>query len=250
MQVEIISLIYKSPRYLRHIVSEMLNAVSELPLSEQALVGLRVVANDPTEEVLAALPDCGVSYSIYNDRSPEDYYLNRVYRAWNYAGTTSKARLVVFVNSDMAFHEGWLRGLLECYNIFSGRVIPCSLLVESGNLRPSWPAIEFDCGKTLESLDIKKFTEFANRINPKIMYRGGLFMPCILHQTLFDPAHLDYLPFPEGNIYEGGIGAHGTTLLESGDAWYFRKLNERYGLTHVTTSDSICYHIQEGEIRS
>jgi hypothetical protein len=247
MQLEIISLIYKSPKYLRHIVSEMQNAISDLPLSEQALIGIRVVANDPTEEVVAELTEGVVPYSIYKDRSPDDYYLNRVYRAWNYAGQTSKARLVLFVNSDMVFHEGWLRGLLDCYNIFAGRVIPCSLLVESGNLRPSWPAIEYDFGKTLESLDIKKFTEFARKINPRILYRGGLFMPCILHQSLFDPSHLDYLPFPEGNIYEGGIGAYGTQFLESGDAWYFRKLNERYGLTHITTSDSITYHIQEGE---
>lgn len=250
MQLEIISLIYKSPRYLRHIVSEMQNAISDLPLSEQALIGIRVVANDPTEEVLAALPDCGVSYSIYNDHSPDDYYLNRVYRAWNYAGMTSKARLVLFVNSDMVFHEGWLRGLLECYNIFNGRVIPCSLLVESGNLKPSWPAIEYDFGKTLDSLDIKGFTEFVRKINPRILYRGGLFMPCILHQSLFDPSHIDYFPYPEGNVYEGGIGVHGTELLESGDAWYFRKLNEKYGLTHITTSDSICYHLQEGEQNS
>ena len=250
MQLEIISLIYKSPKYLRHIVSEMQNAISDLPLSEQAVIGIRVVANDPTEEVVAALTEGVVPYSIYNDLSPEDYYLNRVYRAWNYAGQTSKARLVLFVNSDMVFHEGWLRGLLECYNIFAGRVIPCSLLVESGNLRPSWPAIEYDFGKTLDTLDVKSLTQFARKINPRILYRGGLFMPCILHQSLFDPSHLDYLPFPEGNIYEGGIGAHGTNLLESGDAWYFRKLNERYGLTHITTSDSICYHIQEGESRS
>ena len=107
--------------------------------------------------------------------------------------------------------------------------------------------MEYDCGKTLESIDRDKFAQIADKISPRILYRGGLFMPCILHQSLFDPSHLDYLPYPEGNIYEGGIGAHGTKFLESGDAWYFRKLNEKYGLTHITTSDSICYHLQEGE---
>lgn len=246
MHLEIISLIYKSPAYLKHICAEMRAAI---PKGYEDQVSCRVVANDPHQEVLEALPDCGVPYSIYHDPYPHEYYLNRVYRAWNYAGKTSKAKLVVFVNSDMAFHDDWLYGLIECHNIFSGRAIPCSLLIESGNLRSAWPAVSFDAGKTLETFDRASFTSVAKMTSPRILYRGGLFMPCLLPQILFDPNHQDYFPYPEGNMYEGGVGAHGTKFVESGDSWYFRMLQKKYGLEHITTSSSVAYHLQEGEMR-
>ncbi len=242
--IEIISLIYKCPKYLAHICEEI-----KASLVNEQMIG-RIVANDPSPEVLAALPTCGLPYTIYNDPKPDDYYLNRVYRAWNYAGATSKASAVCFVNSDMVFGKDWLLALCECYSIFEGKVIPCSLLIESGNMPSKWPAYTMDFGRTLETINKEAFYEHEKTVEPHILYKGGLYMPCLLPQRFFDKNSLIYFPYPEGNIYKGGIGAYGTEFVESGDSWYFKQLQAKYGLEHITTSDSRVYHLQEGELRS
>jgi hypothetical protein len=240
--LEIVSLIYKSTKYLDHICKEISKTIEGV----NEVTG-RIVANDPTPEVEEALKTCGLPYSIYRDQQPDDYYLNRVYRAWNFAGKTSTADLLCFINSDMMFHEDWLRGLINCYKIFNARCIPCSLLVESGNLHSAWPALTYDCGKTLSTLDREKFEELTKRIDRRILYRGGLFMPCILPKELFNPESPNFYPYPEGNIYEFGVGQHTTPFVQSGDEWYFKQLQRKFGLEHITVSESITYHLQEGE---
>ena len=127
--IEIISLIYKSVDYLKFICEQLKGSSC---LVDGWDVKLRLVANDATEEVLEAIKDCGVPYSIYNDPNPEDFYLNRVYRCWNYAGQSSNYDNICFVNSDMMFSPNWLSKLLEHHD---GDNIPCSRLVESGKLR-------------------------------------------------------------------------------------------------------------------
>jgi len=52
--------------------------------------------------------------------------------------------------------------------------------------------------------------------------------------------------YPEGNIYTDGVGTL-NGFVQSGDDWYFRKLESTYGMRHVTVFDSLVYHIQEGE---
>ena len=61
-------------------------------------ITLRIVANDATPEVISRLKSLDIPYSIYNDPKPDDYYLNRVYRCWNYAGETSDSDNICFVN--------------------------------------------------------------------------------------------------------------------------------------------------------
>jgi hypothetical protein len=68
-------------------------------------------------------------------------------------------------------------------------------------------------------------------------------MPCVLEKKRF----LESGMYPEGNIYNNGIGNLGN-FVKSGDAYYFDDiLSSRYGMKHVTIFDSLVYHIQEGE---
>ena len=81
--IEIISLIFKSIDYLNLIYHELKSDKCKV---EGWNVGVRIVANDATQEILNHLQKLDIPYSIYNDSKPNDYYLNRVYRCWNYAG--------------------------------------------------------------------------------------------------------------------------------------------------------------------
>jgi hypothetical protein len=87
-KVEIISLIYKSPLYLNHIVGELNKTIEFHKADPYYEVSARIVGCDPTETIEKMLPECGLSYSIYRSVDPNDYYLNRVYRTWNAAGLT------------------------------------------------------------------------------------------------------------------------------------------------------------------
>ena len=106
--IEVISLIFKSVDYLNLIYGEFKKTDNKI---KDWNVSFRIVANDATDEVLNKLKSLDIPYSIYNDSKPNDYYLNRVYRCWNYAGQTSKFDNVCFVNSDMVFSEDWLSNL-------------------------------------------------------------------------------------------------------------------------------------------
>ena len=96
--IEIISLVYKSVEYLNLIVSELKKDYCKV---DDYDVGIRVVANDPTEKVIASLKGVDVPYTIYNDPKPDDYYMNRVYRCYNQAVKESNYDNVCLINSDI-----------------------------------------------------------------------------------------------------------------------------------------------------
>jgi hypothetical protein len=235
--IEIIALIFKSLDYLELIYNELKSDNCKL---EGWDVSLRIVANDATEEVIEKLKTLEIPYSIYNDQKPNDYYLNRVYRCWNYAGKTSKADNICFVNSDMVFSKNWLSNLLKHHD---GINIPCSRLVESGKLLSGKHAISFDCGRTPKTINFITWDELVNNISSEQIKEGGLFMPCIFEKNRFIESGM----YPEGNIYHDGIGTLGR-FVNSGDAFYFYDiLTQKYGMKHITVFDSLVYHIQEGE---
>ena len=91
------------------------------------------VANDATEEVLAYLRQNNIPHYEFHN-SPEqqaEWYVNRVYRAYNYAAAKARGDFLVFINSDMAFSPGWFDNLWKAY---SGSNCVASRLVESGKL--------------------------------------------------------------------------------------------------------------------
>lgn len=235
--IEIIALIFKSLDYLDLIYNELKSDKCKV---DGWNVSVRIVANDATEKVLEKLKTLDIPYDVYNDPKPDDYYLNRVYRCWNYAGETSKADNICFVNSDMVFSKDWLANLLKHHD---GINIPCSRLVESGKLLSGLHAISYDCGKTAKEINFNEWNDLVDNIKKDVVKPMGLYMPCIFEKERFIESGM----YPNGNIYHDGVGTLGR-FVKSGDAYYFDDvLTLKYNMKHMTVFDSLVYHIQEGE---
>jgi hypothetical protein len=239
VNVEIIGMIYKSAKYL-----ELLNSELSKELGKEYKnfkITAKIIANDPTPKIIDLLnsPQNLVPFVIYNDKKPDDYYLNRVYRCWNFAGESSNCEIICFVNSDMLFSINWIERLLD--NLEGN--IPCSRLVESGKLLSGDFAITKNFGQSVNDLNIDEWQKFVVKNKKSIIKKGGLFMPCLFKKEIFVKAGM----YPEGNIYIDGAGTLNGNVLMSGDKYFFELLENNFGLKHVTVFDSLVYHIQEGE---
>jgi hypothetical protein len=230
-------MIYKSLDYLHLIASELRKCVGSVGGWD---VGVRIVANDANNAVIDALKKSDTPYSIYNDRKPNDYYLNRVYRCWNYCVESSNYDNVCLVNSDMVFSKGWLKNLLKHHD---GVNIPCSRLVESGKMPSGKHGLSYNCGRTARTVDHAVWERMVNKTKSDCVKEGGLYMPCVIERDRFIESGM----YPEGNIYKDGAGTCNGPVIQSGDNWYFNKLKSEYGMRHITAFDSLVYHIQEGE---
>lgn len=243
--LDLIAMVYKSIEYTEFIVSELSDTLNN-EIIEGWNLRARIVANDPEPALTDFIeeeypyPMKNFSFEYYNDPKPKDYYLNRVYRCWNYAGFSSSADSICFINSDMLFSKDWLRNLLKHHN---GKNIPCSRLVESGKMPSGKYAISKDFGRSPNNLDREGWRAYAESIKQDTAPWQGLYMPCIFETKRF----IESGGYPEGNMHAGGPGDINSQWLQSGDDWYFQKLEREYGMKHVTVFDSLVYHIQEGE---
>jgi hypothetical protein len=235
--LEIIGLIYKSLDYLDLLESQL---KSDFCKVEGWNIGVRIVANDANQKVLNKLKNLNINYSVYNDPKPNDYYLNRVYRCWNYCGATSQYDNICFVNSDMVFSENWLGNLLKHHD---GKSIPTSRLIESGKMPSGTHGFSYNCGNTAKQINYQLWDTVSERYSLNEISDGGLYMPCVFETKKFIESGM----YPEGNIYVNGIGKLGI-MIKSGDAYYFQDILEnKYEMKHITVFDSLVYHIQEGE---
>lgn len=236
-KIVIVGMVYKSVKYLNF----MMRQIQEFCLSNtKQNVDYLIIANDANEAVLNKLREWRIKYLWYRDSEPEDYYLNRVYRAWNFGGFSADGDILLFINSDMAFSPGWLDNLMV---YFDEKTIPCSRLVESGKLLSRDHAISKDFGRSCDTFKKEEFLDYAKGIQNEGWLKGGLFMP-------FPISKKDFVKsggYPEGNIYQGGIGAWKTPCIASGDAYFFYHNPVMKKKKHITVFDSIVYHIQEGE---
>jgi hypothetical protein len=239
VKVEIIGMIYKSSKYFQLLNSQLLKEHGKR-YKEYEIV-CKIVANDPNQIIIDLLSDSKniVPYIIYSDKNPKDFYLNRVYRCWNFAGKISSAEIICFVNSDMVFSPYWIERLLDNFK----DNIPCSRLVESGKLLSGDYAITKNFGQTAGDIMFDKWEKFAVENTEQKILKGGLFMPCLFTKEVFVKSGM----YPEGNIYKDGAGTLNGPVLMSGDKYYFDSLEKIYELKHVTIFDSLVYHIQEGE---
>jgi hypothetical protein len=221
-KIEVVGMVYRSKAFLDLLVRQF----------EDEGCQWRIVANDPTAEIIAAFESgrnviCG---ETYHDPNPQDHYLARVYRCWNYCVESSSAEYVCLVNSDMAFSPGWLDALERRLD---GKTLPVSRLVEPGLLRPGMHAVEIDLGRDPRTFPFDSWHLLSKDLADSRVEPGGLFMPCVLHRETF----LQVGGYPHGNI-DG----------RSGDAILFDKMAQA-GFAHVTCFDSLVYHMQEGEMR-
>ena len=240
--IEIVSLIYKSVDYLKMIIEQLTSGNNEV---EGWSVTYRIIANDANQEVLDYLKEHDVNYTIYNDPTPNDFYLNRVYRCWNYGAETSKSSNICFVNSDMVFSKDWLTNLLTHHD---GANIPCSRLVESGKMRSGMHGTSKYFGNHPKNIDYTAWEIWVSENSNDHISLSGLYMPCIFETEKF----VESGGYPEGNIFDenGKLVAgypNDRPVLLSGDAFYFINLEKKYSMKHITVLDSLVYHIQEGE---
>ena len=186
-----------------------------------------VVANDPTDEV-GEDPRIAMTY---RNSDPAEFYINRVYRAWNAGVLEAPTETVIMLNSDMAGSSYWIDELVDEKRMHPAHV-PTSLLVESGRLPSGMPEHVHDFGMDPDSFDATGFSKHASRLR-KINSRepGRLYMPILVERQEF----LDLGGYPEGN-------PPGTT----GDKDLIRRYSEA-GMDHVTCLGSVVYHCVQGE---
>jgi hypothetical protein len=237
-KVVVVGMIYKSPMYLDFMMQGIKRYCSSLP---GFVVDHLIVSNNSSNVILNKLKSDGIKHVVYKDSKPDNYYMNRIYRAWNFGGRKAEGNILVFINSDMAFSPNWLESLLV---YLDRNTIPCSRLIESGKLLSGMHAVSKNFGKNVNVFNENAFLEFAEEISVKKIEQGGLFMPCAFYKDDF----VNSGGYPEGNIYSGGIGAFGTKFLQSGDNYFFSSNPIMKVKKHITVFNSIVYHIQEGEL--
>ena len=241
--VEVISLIYKSLDYLYFIAEQLKSDRCKVDGWE---VGVRIVANDATPQILSELPKIGLPYTIFENYNPNEFYLNRVYRAYNHAVNTSSFDNVCLINSDNGFSRYWLKNLLKHHD---GINIPSSRLIESGKMDSGKHGVNLGdkhFGRSPKDFDQTSFDDWVESNSKNQILEGGLYMPCIFEKNRFIESGM----YPCGNIYHNGIGTKEQKgkLLKAGDDFYFHDiLEKKYGMKHITVFDSPVYHIVEGE---
>lgn len=237
----IICLIYKSVNWLK-LVNEQVNKYTDLSDKE-----FFFIANDANENVLSYLKNNFIKHYEYNApfENKNDWYINNVYRAFNFGAEMAKGEYIVFINSDMCFSEGWFESLLRAYN---GKNIVSSRLVESGRLKSGIYGIDKYFGSTPDNYEEDSFKLFANSIRTQKIKDGGLYMPIFLKKSNF----IKIGGYPEGNLKAGAdifskdYAKQGEDLI-SGDTILIEKY-KTIGINHVTSFDSVIYHFQEGEM--
>ena len=159
MKTSIICLIYKSVKYLEFVYDQILK-YTDLTDAE-----FYFVANDANEEVINYLKSSNIKHYIFTNSSENiaahnvtNYYLDNVYRAWNFGAQIAEGENIVFINSDMAFSPNWLENL---YKYHTENNCVTSRLLESGRYTSGTHGMTFDCGKFLRDYDENKFLNAA-----------------------------------------------------------------------------------------
>lgn len=239
--VSIACLIYKSTQWLDFVYTQMLRHTD---LHDKEFF---FIANDATQEVKDYLHDHYIPHYIFENtpKHKQEWYINNVYRAWNFAAEKARGDYIVFINSDMAFSPGWVEALLDqlCPNN-----CVASRLVESGKMPSGTYGISKNFGRVVNGYREKAFLRYARSIATHKVHDGGLFMPLLIRREHF----LSVGGYPEGNVvpesdfFQPRIALQGDPLV-SGDVVLMNKLQSK-GITHQTVFDSIVYHFQEGEM--
>lgn len=247
--VEIISLIYKSVQYLHFIHDQLNSSLCEVGGWD---VGIRIVANDATDEVITELKNLGINYTIFNAPDPNEFYLNRVYRAFNFCVTSSAYDNICLVNSDCGFSKDWLKNLLKHHD---GVNIPCARLIESGKMDSGKYGINLvkyaghNFGIHPNGFEKDNWMQFAENIKEDIVKLGGLYGPCIHNKNRFIESGM----YPVGNVFmvngeiKFGLPNDRPIYMSSDDYYFHEILEKKYGMKHITVFDAPIYHIIEGE---
>lgn len=239
----IVCLVYKSVEWLKF-VYEQVYKYTDMTDKE-----FFFIANDANPSVLSYLNDSYIPHYVFTNTPQQqmEWYVNNVYRAYNFAASKAQGDFIVFINTDMAFTPGWFDSLWRAYN---GENCVTSRLVESGKLRSGQYGVERDFGRDYSSYQESEFQQYARDLTESKLLDGGLFMPLLIRKAHFERVR----GYPEGQVVQGSDFDHpviarlGEACI-SGDTVLMRKL-QTIGIKHQTTFDSLVYHFQWGELDS
>ncbi|MGC7871584.1 glycosyltransferase family 2 protein [Desulfosporosinus sp. SYSU MS00001] len=239
----IVCLVYKSVEWLKFVYEQVFKFTD---MSDKEFF---FVANDANASVLNYLADHYIPHYVFTN-TPEqqkEWYVNNVYRAYNFAAAKAQGDFVIFINTDMAFSPGWFDHLWQAYD---GKNCVASRLVESGKLPSGQFGVERDYGRDYSTYREDEFLKFARELSESRVMDGGLFMPLLIRKEHFEGVG----GYPEGQVLMGSdlnhpvIARRGEACI-SGDTVLTLKLKV-LGIKHQTAFDSIVYHFQWGEIDS
>jgi glycosyltransferase involved in cell wall biosynthesis len=245
--VTLVSLIYAGVDWLEFQYGELLQLQQEFGFDS---VEILFVANDASVEVLKFLDVNFIPYVVAPGRiDNNEWYINSVYRAYNYGAAAAKGEYVLLTNSDMAYFPGFLSQLLKHKSESTYLV---GKLIESGRLTPASAAVKRNFGKKLRSFKRRGFYLLAEKLSSETKTSGGLYMPLLIHRDQF----LKFGGYPEGNILQESlthflatgkyrIAAIGDDLIPGDSAFVQRLIH--LGWTFETLNSAIAYHFQEGE---
>lgn len=239
----IVCLVYKSVAWLDFVYEQVFRYTD---MTDKEFF---FVANDANDAVLSHLRENYIPHYIYTNtpEQQEEWYVNNVYRAYNFAADKALGDFVVFINSDMAFTPGWFDHLWQAYN---GTNCVVSRLVESGKLPSGQYGVERNFGRDYSSYQESQFQQYARELAEAKITDGGLFMPLLIRKEHFQRVG----GYPEGQVllgsdlYQPAIARRGEACI-AGDTVLMLKL-QAVGIKHQTAFDSIVYHFQWGELDS
>jgi hypothetical protein len=248
VEVSIFSLIYQSPEWADFVYNSIHKYT---PMVERGEAEFFFVANDATPEVLEHLSRMKYQFHILNNERLSDKelfakgygkpeYISRVYKGFNFGIEKSQGRIVVIVNSDMAFSPDWLENLLKY--VTENTVITTQLVERDHPKFGIFHGVyhgEFGC--SISDFKEEQFLEFVLKIKTTALIPGKGFSPCAFYKSTANKVGL----YPEGNI----AGKSFEDVVECGDERFFWKL-AKIGIPHYTALDSIAYHFKEGEMTS
>lgn len=239
----IICLIYKSVDWLKFVYEQVLK------YTDMADKEFFFVANDANDAVLKYLHHNYIPHYVFENTPQQktEWYINNIYRAYNFSAKKAKGDFLIFINSDMAFTPGWFDNLWKAYN---GSNCVASRLVESGKLKSGLHGIEKDFGRNHDSYLEMEFQQYAASAALSEVKDGGLFMPLLIRKKHFENVggYPEGNISPESNIFKPVIAKSGGPII-SGDNILMKRLQTQ-GIIHQTAWDSIVYHFQCGEFDS
>lgn len=245
VKISIICLIYKSSEFADWVYNSVEKFTPQLKSWEAEFI---FIANNPTEKVVDHLKDKWYTYYInsnpeYSEKElfkswySKPSYMTKVYRGYNYWILKAKWERVVLINSDNYFSKDWLENLLK----YSDRTkIVSSTLVERDHpvywIFP-W-AVHWEFWENIKKFQENNFLAFSEKIKKTGLINWKAFMPSLLYR---DVAIQGWL-YPEWNI----AGNSYNDIIEYWDENFFRRLSLMW-VKHITSLDSISYHLKEWE---
>lgn len=245
VNISIICLIYKSKDLAEAVYESLIKYTPQLSNGQAEFF---FVANDPTDEVVEYLVDRKIPHYINLNKHLSDEelyslgygapeYMRRVYQGYNFGILKARGQRIVLINSDNFFSKDWLENLLK-YSDYK-KVVSSSLIEPGHKNFGVFPyAIEKDFGRTLDDFKENKFHDYVEKNSMSGISSGGAYMPCLLYRDIAIMAGL----YPEGNI----AGKNFNDIKRYGDEYFFDRL-KLFGVEHITSKDSLVYHLKEGE---